>query len=56
MKNMKKIKLKIYKLLNQDARKEISSIERYVIMTAYRLMSDPQAELLIHPSRERYYI
>lgn len=45
MKNMKKIKLKIYKLLNQDARKEISSIERYVIMTAYRLMSDPQAEL-----------
>lgn len=53
---MRRLKIKLVKFFNSDAKVKITKSERLVTMTALQLMRMPDTELLIHPSREKYYI
>lgn len=52
MRIFRTIKHKILK----NSSKPITKSERYSIIIALKLMNDPETELLLHPSKERYYI
>ena len=53
---MKRLILKIRKKLSLGTGEKISKSERYTTMIALCLMYMPDTELLIHPSKDRYYI
>ena len=53
---MKKIILKIRKFLNPSEFTAISKTERYAIMTMLTLIKNKNVELLLHPTREQYYV
>ena len=53
---MKKIILKIRKFLNPSEFTAISKTERYAIMTMLTLIKNKNVELLLHPTREEYYV
>lgn len=53
---MKKALIKIFKLLNKNSTQPITKSERYIIMTALKTMHKKDSELLLHPSKDRFYI
>ena len=53
---MRRILLKIKKGMHSELRERITRSERYVIMTALRLMKLPDTELTMHPSKDKYYL
>ena len=53
---MKRLILKIKKKFSIDTGEKISRSERYTTMAALGLMQIPDTELLIHPTKDRYYI
>ena len=53
---MKKLFINLYKFLNKTDSAKITKSERYIIMTALKLMKNKNTELTMHPSKEKYYI
>lgn len=53
---MKRLFLKIRKKIAPNTIEKISRSERYTTIVALSLMQLPDTELLIHPTKERYYI
>ena len=53
---LRKLKIRIAKMLDPVMRQEISRSERLTMLIALQLMHNPDTELLIHPSREKFYI
>ena len=53
---MRKLRIRIAKFFDPDLKTPISLSERSVIQTALTLMQCKETRLLIHPSREKFYI
>ena len=51
-----RVKIRIAKMLDPVLRQQISRSERLTTMISLRLMHFPDTELLIHPSKEKFYI
>ena len=53
---MRKLRIRIAKMLDPDLQVPISRSERSVIQTALLLMQCPETRLLVHPTKEKFYI
>ena len=53
---MKKLRIRIAKALDPDLKIGITSPERSVIQAALTLMQCPDTSLLVHPTKEKFYI
>jgi len=53
---MRRIYVTLYKWVHKPISNPISRQERYVIMTALRLMKSKETEFILHPSKDRFYI
>lgn len=52
----RQFKVKFAKFLDKELSETLTKGERYSIITAIKLLKDKRTELLIHPTKNKYYI
>ena len=52
----RQLKVAVYRTLNRDLSNKLSRQERYAVIIVNQLLLDPDSDVLLHPSMDRYYI
>ena len=52
----RKLKVIAHRILNRELTKPLSRQERYAVIIVNKLLCDPDSDMLMHPSMDRYYI